>query len=225
MNNIITSFKIATNALGKNRLRTFLTVLGVMIGISSVTVIVSAGDSIEKLVYDQMASFGSDFIQAEVRAPKSSGGSMGQAQGIVITTMNENDRQDILDLPYIDKAYSAVTAQELVSWSGNIKKTLIYGVSADFIEIDEANPLIFSKDEQHKQAREYISKALNPIGRNEVIKKLVDDLPTERVQYFPKLTQFPAQHIKVAHRQHGQAHQFPQLTICSNYARKMFHHS
>src|SRR3989344_559352 len=59
---------------------------------------------------------------------------------------------------------------------------------ADFIEIDEANPLIFSKDEQHKQAREYISKALNPIGRNEVIKKLVDDLPTERVQYFPKCT-------------------------------------
>lgn len=136
--NIVSTFKIATNALSKNRMRTFLTVLGVVIGISSVTVIVSAGDSIEALVSNQMSGFGSDFIQSEVRAPKSSGGSMGQAQGIVITTMNEADRQDILDLPYIDKAYSSVTAQEIVSWSGNIKKTLIYGVSSDFIDIDSS---------------------------------------------------------------------------------------
>lgn len=59
---------------------------------------------------------------------------------------------------------------------------------ADFVEIDEANILIFNKDEQTQQAREYISKALNPIGRNEVVKKLVGDLPTERVQYYPKCT-------------------------------------
>lgn len=59
---------------------------------------------------------------------------------------------------------------------------------ADFIEIDEANILIFNKDEQTQQAREYISKALNPIGRNEVVKKLVGDLPQDRVQYCPKCT-------------------------------------
>ncbi|MBU1203269.1 ABC transporter permease [Patescibacteria group bacterium] len=127
---------IATNALSKNRLRTFLTILGVMIGITSVTVIVSAGDSIKSFVYDQVASFGADFIQSEVRVPKSGGGSFSQAQGVVITTMTEKDRWDILDLPYIDKAYSAVTAQEIVSWQGNIKKSLIYGVTEDFIDID-----------------------------------------------------------------------------------------
>ncbi len=59
---------------------------------------------------------------------------------------------------------------------------------SDFIEIDEANILIFNKDEQTQQAREYISKALNPIDRNEVVKKLVGDLPNERVQYCPKCT-------------------------------------
>ncbi|MDP2812317.1 MAG: ABC transporter permease [bacterium] len=183
MNNIITSFKIATNALSKNRMRTFLTVLGVMIGISSVTVIVSAGDSIEKLVYDQMASFGSDFIQAEVRAPKSSGGSLGQAQGIVITTMNENDRQDILDLPYIDKAYSSVTAQELVSWSGNIKKTLIYGVSADFIDIDSSEidqGRFFTEEEDNnlsrvvvlgKDVKEELFGSNDAIGQNVKVNK------------------------------------------------------
>ncbi|MCX6748212.1 MAG: hypothetical protein NT076_01260 [Candidatus Pacearchaeota archaeon] len=60
--------------------------------------------------------------------------------------------------------------------------------NSDFIEIDEANLLFFSKDEQIKQAREYISKALNPIDRNEIVKKLVNDLPEERVAYNPKCT-------------------------------------
>lgn len=60
--------------------------------------------------------------------------------------------------------------------------------NSDFIEFDEANSLIAQNDEQTKQAREYISKALNPIGRNEVTKKLIDDLPTEKVSYCPKCT-------------------------------------
>lgn len=58
----------------------------------------------------------------------------------------------------------------------------------DFVEIDEANSLIFNNDDQTRQAREYISKALNPIGRNEVVKKSVDDLPSEKVSYCPKCT-------------------------------------
>lgn len=60
--------------------------------------------------------------------------------------------------------------------------------AADFIEIDEANILIFNKDDQTRQAREYISIALNPIGRNEVVKKLVADISSDRVQYCPKCT-------------------------------------
>jgi len=133
---LITTIKIATAALNKNRVRTFLTILGVMIGISSVTVIVSAGDSIRGLVQDQVSSFGSDFIQTEVRVPSSGGGAASQVQGVAITTMKDSDREDILKLPYISKAYSAITAQEVISWQGEIKKSLIYGVTEDYIDID-----------------------------------------------------------------------------------------
>ncbi len=130
--------RISIATLRKNRIRTALTVLGVMIGISSVTVIVSAGDSIKALVYDQIASFGSDFIQSEVRVPKTSGGTISQAQGVVITTMKDSDRKEILKLPNVSRAYSAITAQELLSWQGEIKRSLIYGVTADFINIDSS---------------------------------------------------------------------------------------
>lgn len=148
--------KIAAATLRKNRARTILTVLGVMIGISSVTVIISTGNSIEKLVYDQMASFGSDFIQTEVRVPKSSGGVMSQAQGVVITTMKDSDRKEILKLPNISQAYSAITAQELLSWQSEIKKTFIYGVTADFINIDSSEieeGRFFTDEEDNSLAR------------------------------------------------------------------------
>ncbi|MFH1332487.1 MAG: hypothetical protein ABIH63_04365 [archaeon] len=59
---------------------------------------------------------------------------------------------------------------------------------ADYVDLDEANTLIFQNDEQTKQAREYISKALNPIGRNEITKRLVDDLPAEKISYDPVCT-------------------------------------
>lgn len=133
---IFTTLQIAIQALTKNKVRTVLTILGVVIGISSVTMIISAGDSFNDLIYGQIESFGANYINAEVRVPSASGGMSSQAQGVVITSMKEKDREDILKLDYVDRAYSAVTAQEIVSWQGETMKSLIYGVSADFIDID-----------------------------------------------------------------------------------------
>lgn len=147
---------IAFKALGRHRTRTILTILGVVIGISSVTVIISAGESMKKLVFGQIETFGSNLIQTEVRVPQSSGGMTTQAQGVVISTLKEDDRLAILKLPYIVKAYSALITQDLLSWQGNINKTMIYGVSAEYPEIDQgpvAQGSFFSQEDDDSLAR------------------------------------------------------------------------
>ncbi len=58
----------------------------------------------------------------------------------------------------------------------------------DFVEFDECNQLINSNAPDFQQAREYLSKAENPIGRNKVEKRSVDDLPNETIAYDPKST-------------------------------------
>jgi len=58
----------------------------------------------------------------------------------------------------------------------------------DFLEFDECNKLITSDSPEDNQAREYLSKSENPIGRNKVEKRLVDDIPTEKVSYCPNNT-------------------------------------
>ncbi|MBT4516551.1 FtsX-like permease family protein [bacterium] len=153
LNNI---FNIAVRALARSKIRTFLTVLGVLVGISSVTIIISAGNSVESLIFKQIEGFGSGYIQTEVRVPKGSGGSSAMIQGVVISTLKEKDRQDFLDLENIDKAYGAVITQDIISWQGEIKKTMIYGVGADYIDIDTTEieyGRFYTEDDDDSMAR------------------------------------------------------------------------
>ncbi|OGY93529.1 MAG: hypothetical protein A2406_02765 [Candidatus Komeilibacteria bacterium RIFOXYC1_FULL_37_11] len=180
---LINAFQIAIKALTKNKIRTFLTVLGVLVGISSVTIIISAGDSVEQLIFKQVESFGSNYIQTEVRVPKGSGGTMSQAQGVVISTLKEKDRQDFLELENIDKAYGAVMTQDVISWQGELNKVMIYGVGADYIDIDTTEVdqgRFYTEEEDNSLARvivlgskvkEDLFGASEAIGQNVKINK------------------------------------------------------
>lgn len=156
MRKIINTFKISLSALLKSKIRTFLTVLGVLVGISSVTIIISAGDSVEELILKQVESFGTNYIQTEVRVPQGSGGATSQVQGVVISTLKEKDRKDFLELDNIDKAYGAVITQDVVSWQGQLNKVMIYGVGADYIDIDTTEidkGRFYTEEEDNSQAR------------------------------------------------------------------------
>ena len=60
--NLLLTLRIAFRALGKNKMRAGLTVLGVVIGIAAVTTMVSIGQSAGKLVQDQLETFGTNVV-------------------------------------------------------------------------------------------------------------------------------------------------------------------
>ncbi|MFA5126601.1 MAG: ABC transporter permease [Patescibacteria group bacterium] len=150
------SLNIAIKALKTNKVRTILTVLGMLIGITAVSVIISTGDSVQNLVYKQVASFGSDYVQIETRVPKSGGGTFSQAQGVVISTMKLGDKEAIDKLPNIRTSYASSFAQEILSWNGNIKKSTIFATGPEFIDIDTAETAkgrFYTKEEDDSLAR------------------------------------------------------------------------
>jgi len=55
--------QLALRALGRNRFRTFLTMLGIIIGIGSVMIIIGAGQSAKKLILAQLEDVGATLIQ------------------------------------------------------------------------------------------------------------------------------------------------------------------
>src|SRR5262245_10507485 len=54
--------RVAMKAIGKNKLRSWLTVLGVVIGVAAVTAMVSLGTSATRLIEDQLYSLGTNVL-------------------------------------------------------------------------------------------------------------------------------------------------------------------
>ncbi len=158
--NLLLPVKQAYAAMRDNRIRSFLTMLGVIIGISSVIVILSAGEALKGFVYNEVNSFGNNIIQAEVKVPstnqQSADNAAGMAMGITITTMKDSDAEAVRKLDNIDKVYSAVLGQGVASYRNENKIVTIYGVTPDFIEIDQARidyGRFFTNEENRSQSQ------------------------------------------------------------------------
>ncbi len=141
---IINTLKMSLAIMRANKLRTSLTVLGIVIGIAAVIIVFSAGEGIRSLVVGEIESFGTDVIESEIKVPSAKKGAGGDfesatsaAQGIQITTLKLKDMEDIDKLPNIEKSYAAVMGQEQVSYGNELRKAFLYGTSASFIEVDK----------------------------------------------------------------------------------------
>ena len=68
--NILESLKMAISSILSNKMRSFLTMLGIIIGISSVITIVSLGNGGKNYISDQFAKMGSNTVTLSVNASK-----------------------------------------------------------------------------------------------------------------------------------------------------------
>jgi len=144
-NMFLSAFKIALGALKANKVRTGLAVLGVMIGMASVIIVFSAGEGIKGLIMGQIESFGAEAIQTEVKIPSSKKGyasemqsGAGLATGVQVTTLTLDDKDAIMKLPNVKDGYGAIMTQEPVTYGNEMRRTLVFGVSASFIDLDRS---------------------------------------------------------------------------------------
>lgn len=143
--NFLSTFRIAIKALSAHKVRTGLAVLGVMIGMASIIIVFSAGEGINNLVMGQIESFGAETIQTEVKIPSNKKGFASEMQsgaglvtGVQVTTLTLDDMKYMLRLPNIRDGYGAIMTQEPVIYSDEMKRTLVFGVSASFVDIDRS---------------------------------------------------------------------------------------
>ncbi|MDA3839651.1 MAG: ABC transporter permease [Patescibacteria group bacterium] len=142
---LINDFKIATSAINSNRSRTALTVTGLVIGVASIFMVFSAGEGLESLITGQIESFGTDFIQTEIKVPtgKTPGSAAdesasGQAivQGVQVTSLTLDDMEDINKLDNIVDSYGALMSQGITTYKSEKESATIFGVSSSYIDID-----------------------------------------------------------------------------------------
>ena len=138
---LVDAFQTAITSLQRNRGRTLLTVLGIVIGIAAVITVISAGEGIKRIVLNQVETFGSNIIQTEIKVPSagknSTENAIGIAQGIEVTTMKLSDLEAINKLSNVTTSYASVTSQQLVSYGPVNQQIILFGVSPAFINIDK----------------------------------------------------------------------------------------
>jgi putative ABC transport system permease protein len=134
-------FLLAFEALRKNRMRTILSVLGIVIGISTLMLILGISNAAEGLINDQLASFGSDTIFVEVKLPNASRVNSGSAlaTGIQVKTMKVADVTGVRKIPNVKDSYGAVIDQEKVVYRNNTKTSMILGTTPTYLNIDQSH--------------------------------------------------------------------------------------
>lgn len=174
----------------KNKMRTTLTVLGMVIGIASIVIVFSAGEGIRSLIIGQIEAFGTDIIQTEIKVPSSKKGMQAEsdsasaiASGVQVTTMKEKDLEDIKKLDNVSSGYGAILSQETLTYLNETKKIFLFGVGPDYINIDksEISSGYFFTDSDNNSLSQVvvlgskiasdIFKEEDPIGKNITIKR------------------------------------------------------
>ncbi|MCC5647801.1 ABC transporter permease [Nostoc sp. CHAB 5824] len=129
---------MAAETLWSNKLRTGLTMLGVIIGISSVIAITSVGQGVQKGVEQQIQALGTDVIQILAGAARS--GNVRQGVGSSSTLTWEDAKAIATQAPSAQmvSAYLQRTAQ--VVYAGQNTSTTIYGTDLNYPEVRNTHP-------------------------------------------------------------------------------------
>lgn len=131
--NIGNFFKISFKALANNKLRTFLTMLGIIIGVGSVITMLAIGQGSKKSIQSQISEMGSNMIMIHPGAQRRGGVRMDASS---MQTLKLTDYKSIVsDAQYVSYVSPVVQSNGQFIYGSNNYPSSIYGVDADYLEI------------------------------------------------------------------------------------------
>lgn len=130
------AFKTALRSLIHGKMRSVLTMLGIVIGIASVIVLMSIGRSAQNLILEQVQSIGSNLIIV-VPGGSASGrfAAPAAAQGIVITSLQQRDVDALGREPSIIAAVPEARGQASVVYGNNDVSVSYEGSTEEFFAV------------------------------------------------------------------------------------------
>jgi putative ABC transport system permease protein len=123
---------MAIEALWTNKLRTFLTMLGVIIGIASVIAITSVGQGVQLATEQQIQSLGSDVLQIFPGQARSGGISQGVGSSSTLTWEDAHAIQEEVPFSQVVSAYLQRPGQTVYQQDNHA--TNIVGIDLNYLE-------------------------------------------------------------------------------------------
>jgi putative ABC transport system permease protein len=164
--------KEAWISIGSYKMRSFLTILGIIIGIASVVVMVSIGEGVQKQVDAQFSGLGSNLISIRPGAPRTRAVSSGNVQNLTY-----EDADAISKMSTVEKVAYAKSGSGQAVYSNNNYTVTIYGVSENYFSVQNLkldDGVFFNARDIHAgspfaiigaNVKDALYKEANPIGK------------------------------------------------------------
>src|SRR3989344_4986582 len=161
MKTFFTPLLFAFKTIRTHKVRTFLTLLGVVIGVFAVVVVTSLGEGVKGFIVGQVESFGTNLIQVEVKIPStgtmSHENATSRVHGAQITTLTIQDSEAIRRIANVEAVYAGTIGQERATYGVLGKRIMLFGTSADVAQVDAnaklASGRFFTREEDANVAR------------------------------------------------------------------------
>lgn len=126
-------FRIAIRALVRNKLRAFLTMLGIIIGVASVIAMLAIGEGSKANIRNEMSSMGTNMVMVMPNFQRRGGVSLGASSSMALKYSDvEAIRNDAASVSGVSPE---VRASGQVIYSNQNTQTTIYGVTEEYLKI------------------------------------------------------------------------------------------
>ena len=196
---ILQHFQEGIKTLAANKVRTALSMLGILIGVAAVVAMLAVGHGAQAAIEKQLSSLGSNLLTLRAGAFRGAGGVMGDVGAT--TRLTSEDAVAIKDqISGVRESAPNVSGRGQVTYLNKNWSTSVSGVSAPYPRMHAALPDVgrfFTDDENQKRARVAVIGATlvrelfleqNPIGEmikiNKVAFQVIGVLPEKGANSF-----------------------------------------
>ncbi len=123
------AFRMALRAMVAHKLRTFLTMLGIVIGIASVVSVVALGEGSKQRILEDISSIGTNTVEVFP------GKGFGDRDSAKIQTLVASDADVLARQSFVDSATPSVSATKVMLWRDQALSVSVNGVGDQYFRV------------------------------------------------------------------------------------------
>ncbi len=121
---------LTTSSFLTSRMRSFLTGLGIAIGVAAVILLTSIGEGLHQFMLSEFSQFGTNIISVQPGKTQTQGGNVGIFGSVRPLTLEDADA--LRRLPYVEHVIPGLMGNAEVRANGRTRRTMVLGEGRDF---------------------------------------------------------------------------------------------
>jgi len=147
---------LTTSSFLASRMRSFLTGLGIAIGIAAVILLTSIGEGLHQFVLQEFSQFGTNIITIQPGKTQTQGGNVGVFGSSRQLSLEDADA--LRRLPYVESVNPSVMGNAELKFNGKTRRTTVFGEGREFAQAFtmKVQSGTFWPDADDEQARAFV---------------------------------------------------------------------